>query len=377
MTDSLVVDEFDNSDTENMNETEEDLGFEEIDFALLNVDEVKNFRFLNNDFAYEFYKMYGMKKGFAIRKYHTHQDKDGEIVWQSFFCDREGFREKKDDVVRKRVPRKETRCGCLARMKIHVDKEKGGWYVSYFSDEHSHEVVGEYYGGMIAYNRRMTETNIGQMNTMRELGIGTGNIFASFADQYGGYHYIGFSRKDMYNQIQKQRRIGNGDAEATLQYLKEQLKSDSVMYWRHTVDEKGKLQHLLWADECSIFDYSIFRDVLAFDATYGRNNYKFSVVVFSGVNHHKQITIFVTVVVSNETEETYVWILEIFLEAMNGKQPKCVITNGDLAMKNSIQRVFPETQHRLCALHICNNAGKNIKKKNFHKDFQKVMLNFK
>ncbi|KAF1887005.1 hypothetical protein Lal_00046243 [Lupinus albus] len=91
---------------------------------------------------------------------------------------------------------------------------------------------------MIASNRSMTEIDIAQMNTMRKVGIGTDKIFGSFAGQSGGYRYIGFSKKDMYNQIQKQRRIGNGDAESALQYLKEQSKSDSAMYWRHSVDEE-------------------------------------------------------------------------------------------------------------------------------------------
>ncbi|KAF1895052.1 hypothetical protein Lal_00022549 [Lupinus albus] len=288
------LDDYNGSEEENVNEIE-GLDFEEIDFRLLNEDEVKKYRVLNNEIAYKFYKMYGMKKGFGIRKYHIRRDKDGEILWQSFFCDIEGFRDKKNDLIRKRAPRKETRCGCLARMKIHIDKEKGDWYVSYFVDEHNHELVGEYYGAMITSNRRMTETDVAQMNTMREV------------------------------------------------------------------------------DGCSIFDYSIFGDVLTFDATYGRNKYKFPLVIFSGVNHHKQTTVFAATVVSNETEETYVWLLEKFLEAMNGKHPKCVITDGDLSMKNAIRRVFPEVHHRLCAWHICNNAGKNIKKNNFHKDFQKVM----
>ncbi|KAF1869086.1 hypothetical protein Lal_00048366 [Lupinus albus] len=343
-----AVDEIDVSEDENINEVEE-FDFEEIDFGSLNEDEVKKYRFANNDIAYNFYKMYAMKKGFGIRKYHTRRDKDDEILWQSYFCDREGFRDKKNELVRKRAPRKETRCGCLARMKIHIDKEKGDWYVSFFVDDHNHELVGEHYGGMIASNRSMTETDIALMNTMREVGIGTGKIFGSFAGQSGGYRYIGFSKKDMYNQIQRQRIIGNGDAESSLQYLKEQSKSDSAMYWRHSVDEEGKLQQLFWADGCNIFDYSIFGDVLAFDATYGRNKYKFPVVIFSGVNHHKQTTVFAAGIVANETEETYVWLLGNFLEAMNGKHPKCVITDGDLSMKNAIKRIFPATHHRLCA----------------------------
>ncbi|KAF1898331.1 hypothetical protein Lal_00033098 [Lupinus albus] len=88
------LDEFNGSEDENVNEVEE-LNFEEINFQLLNEDDVKKYRFLNNDIAYKFYKMYGMKKGFGIRKYHTRRNKDGEIIWQSFFCDREGFRDKK------------------------------------------------------------------------------------------------------------------------------------------------------------------------------------------------------------------------------------------------------------------------------------------
>ncbi|KAF1863039.1 hypothetical protein Lal_00018884 [Lupinus albus] len=59
---------------------------------------------------------------------------------------------------------------------------------------------------------------------------------------------------------------------------------------------------------------------------------------------------------------------------MNGKHPKCVITDGDLSMRNAIKRVFPTTHHRLCAWYICNNVGKNIKKNNFHKDFQNEEL---
>ncbi|KAF1867400.1 hypothetical protein Lal_00049829 [Lupinus albus] len=166
-----AVDEIDVSEDGNINEGEE-FDFEQIDFGSLNEYEVKKYR--------------------------------------------EGFRDKKNELVRKRAPRKETRYGCLARMKIHIDKEKCDWYVSYFVDDHNHELVGENYGGMIASNRSMTEIDVAQMNTMREVGIGTGKFFGSFAGQSGGYRYIGFSKKDMYNQIKRQRRIGNGDTESTL-----------------------------------------------------------------------------------------------------------------------------------------------------------------
>ncbi|KAF1899090.1 hypothetical protein Lal_00019211 [Lupinus albus] len=191
---------------------------------------------------------------------------------------------------------------------------------------------------MIVSNRSMTEIDVTQMNTMREVGIGTCKIFGSFAGQSGGYRYIGFSKKDMYNQIQRQRRIGNGDAESSLQYLEEQSKSDYAMYWRHTVDEECKLQQLFWADGCRIFDYSIFGDVLAFDATYGRNKYKFPVVI-SGVNHHKQTTVFQKVMYADVEIDDFnmMWEELIAKHALHNNRVMLLQYILELFSKNSVK----------------------------------------
>jgi hypothetical protein len=90
--------------------------------------------------------------------------------------------------------------------------------------------------------------------------------------------------------------------------------------------------------------------VVAFDATYKKNKYKCPFVVFSGVNnHHNQTIILATAIVSNEVKGTYVWLLEQLKAAMKGKTPISVITDGDVAMRNAIKRVFPNSYHRLCA----------------------------
>ena len=68
--------------------------------------------------------------------------------------------------------------------------------------------------------------------------------------------------------------------------------------------------------------------------------------MFSSVNHHNNTIVFATTLVTNETEETYMWLLEQFLKEMKGKHPSSVITDGDLAMRNAIRIVFPRTHHR-------------------------------
>lgn len=44
--------------------------------------------------------------------------------------------------------------------------------------------------------------------------------------------------------------------------------------------------------------------------------------------------------VCDETEQTYVWLLEQFIDTMKGKALVFIITDGDLAMKNAIEVVF-------------------------------------
>ena len=80
-------------------------------------------------------------------------------------------------------------------------------------------------------------------------------------------------------------------------------------------------------------DYQVFGYVLAFDAIYGRNKYKCPLVVFSGINNHLQIIVFASALISDESKDTYVWLLENFLNSMKGKCLNSVIIDGDPVMK--------------------------------------------
>ncbi|KAJ1421606.1 MULE transposase domain [Sesbania bispinosa] len=162
----------------------------------------------------------------------------------------------------------------------------------------------------------MGDSVVVQMNNMIKVGIRPPNIFSSFASQSGGYEKIGFRKKDMYNKINEQRRKICSDVKGAVQFLGELRLIDTMMYFEHTVDAEGRLQHLFWSDGMSQLDYKLYGEVLAFDATYGKNKYFMPLVVFCGVNNHNRSTIFAAAIIANETEETYVWLLEQFSRAM-------------------------------------------------------------
>jgi hypothetical protein len=227
---------------------------------------------------------------------------------------------------------------------------------------------------LLPAHRQMSQYDKFQMKSMKKVGIKTKQIYGFFASQAGGFDKVGYGLRDMYNEQVKERRVHFSDAKAALDYLKVMKVKDHSMFWKHKVDKEGQLEHLFWCDGVSRKDFSIFGDVLAFDATYKKIKYMCSIVIFSGVNHHNQSIVFASAIVGNETEDTYVWLLQNLLEAMGGKCPVSVITDGDSAMRNAIKRVYPTAHHRLCAWHLLRNAASNVKEKQFVSKFRQCML---
>lgn len=64
----------------------------------------------------------------------------------------------------------------------------------------------------------------------------------------------------------------------------------------------------------------------------------------------------------------YKWLLRYFLECMEDKYPKTVVTDGDGAMREVIKQVFPDTTYRLCVWHLNKNGGEKVKKSEFLED---------
>ncbi|XP_062080386.1 protein FAR-RED IMPAIRED RESPONSE 1-like [Humulus lupulus] len=78
----------------------------------------------------------------------------------------------------------------------------------------------------------------------------------------------------------------------------------------------------------------------------------------------------------DETEETYTWVLEEFLECMKNKPPPVVVTDSDRAMVKAIQKVFPTSVHRLCAWHLQNNVAINEPHPVFKSKFNELLYQY-
>ncbi|XP_057428761.1 protein FAR1-RELATED SEQUENCE 5-like [Lotus japonicus] len=349
-----------------------------INFITLTFEDMKRYRFLNCNVTYDFYNMYARFNGFYARRSVMKKNFRGEIVQQNLVCHKQGHKEDRfgEDGIRKCEPRRDIRCGCLAHCKVHIDESGHRWVAKHLDDDHSHLVVRDKHVGLLSGHRKMCDMDVSQMNNMIGVGISPPQVYSSFTGEAGGYLNVNFNQRNMYNELAKKRRKQVPDASGAFGYLRTLRSTDPDMYWSHQQSEQGNLLNLFWCDGQSRTEYSVFGDVLAFDATYTsrKNKYSFPLVILSGVNHHNRTIVFGTTIVSDEKEETYVWLLEKFADAMKGKTHVSVITDGCKSMRKEIRRVFPNAHHRLCAWNLFENATRNVKKPGFLELFKRCML---
>lgn len=333
-------------------------------FHLLTDTEIAGMKFNSEDEAGKFYNAYAKAMGFGIRKSRSKPQKnnDSRVRCRTWVCSREGKRQKKhlQRVDRIRRPRAETRIGCGAKFRVRYLSKTQKYIVTHFISAHNHPLAVEQCVPFLWSHRCVNDADTAQAMAMRKVGMKPDQILDYMTCQSGGFQNLGFTAKDLRNKMDKCRKdeIKNGNAEGALGYLSAQVATDPLFFFKYKVDEEDRLETLFWADGRYRMDYVAFGDVLVFDTTYRTNAYKKPFVILAGVSNHFTTTKFGCALLSKETEETYNWVLETFMEGVDGKRPISVVTDGDLAMRKAISNIFPDARHRLCTWHLERNAAK-------------------
>ncbi|KAH6807922.1 hypothetical protein C2S51_029030 [Perilla frutescens var. frutescens] len=125
----------------------------------------------------------------------------------------------------------------------------------------------------------------------------------------------------------------------------------STFTFNYEVNNDDQLRCVFWADPISRRNFSLFRDVVSFVATYRTNSYSIFFAPFTGKDNHEKLVTFCVALISGEDAESYSWVLQKFKYYMGGS-PSLIITDQDLGLKVVVRQVFPDTRHRLCMWHI-------------------------
>jgi zinc finger SWIM domain-containing protein 3 len=186
-----------NFDAETAVDSVADLG--KINLKESSYEEIMRYHFPDRDAAFMFYNRYACVHGFAGRKSRVVKNINGVVVQQTFLCHREGVRDEKYTNMpsRKREHKPISRCGCQAKIQVHLDLSSECWYIKFFDDLHNHSFVNEKYERMLPAHRKMSEYDKFQMKNMRTSGISTTRIYGYFATQAGGYENLGYSKREI------------------------------------------------------------------------------------------------------------------------------------------------------------------------------------
>ncbi|KAJ4956733.1 hypothetical protein NE237_013516 [Protea cynaroides] len=316
-------------------------------------------QFVSEDEAYEFYNAYAKEKGFSIRKSRVERSRiDKSIISRKYVCTHEGFPWTKDKRYKGKVvrSRRETRVDCRAAMSIK--RKSDGWIVYKVHHEHNHELVNPVEAHKLRSHRKM-------MNTMRSIPVrrevGTSENKDQLKYSARGADNVGINNRDCKNYVKKEGNDNIGvDWDFILGYFHSMQSVDSGFFYAAEVGMNQSIRSLFWLDSRAKEAYKQFGDVVVFDTSYQTDNCRFPLASFTGVNHHRQSTVFGCGLLADETVESYVWLFETWLKAMSDQQPTSMITYQDKAIKMAIEKVFPGVRYRFCMWHVAKNELENL-----------------
>ncbi|GKD30710.1 FAR1-related sequence 5-like protein, partial [Tanacetum coccineum] len=175
----------------------------------------------------------------------------------------------------------------------------------------------------------------------------------------GGYDKVRGTPGD-YRNFKRVVNLFIGDMDAQMivdKMINMQLHVPEFSFEHHVLHDE--LVSMFWADDTMKYDF-VF-------------------VPFTGIDHNQKCVTFGAALLSDETEDSYCWMLKAFLK-VHRKQPQLALTDQDVALRNAVVKMFPDSTHRLCMWHITQKLpGKVLDDleadSEFRKEFHKLIWN--
>ncbi|CAM0876551.1 unnamed protein product [Alopecurus aequalis] len=315
--------------------------------------------FLSEEKAYEFYVSFAGTAGFNVRKGCWEKTAKNVRRSRAYVCSKEGFRPKSVTAEPKKQ-RPETRTGCQAHMTVKITTS-GKYVVTEYVADHNHDL----------------EAPLVDIQILRSQ-----NLLAKLQQPPDPPKVI-LIPNDYKNYVRTRhtKDMQSGDARAICEYLQRMKGENPSFFYSIQVDEEDQFTNVFWADVKSMMDYNYFGDVVCVDTRYRTSDYGRPLLLFIGVNHHKQPIIFGTAFIYDESVESFKWLFETFKSAMSGKQPKTVLTDRTTSIGDAVASAWPGTVHRFSLLHLYQNATKVLRdvfhgSETFTHDFSRSLYDY-
>ncbi|KAJ6807534.1 protein FAR1-RELATED SEQUENCE 5-like [Iris pallida] len=262
--------------------------------------------------AYNFYNGYALKMGFGTRWSSTSRSRSDPnlVISRLIVCSKEGKRRvlKKPIVDEEVDHRREIRFDCKAMIKIYLTKS-GRWRIGKFVPEHNNHELStpsktvKHRSHKKVHRQPVVKNLITQLHSEGISNASIARVVNSFEPD--PQHLITPQQVHDHLRVERKNNLGKNCAKIVKHFM-EKKAEDPTFYSSIELDDDYTLRSVFWADRRSQESYQKFSDVIIFDVTYRTNNFCLPFAPFTGINHHRQSSLFGCALLADETEQTFV-----------------------------------------------------------------------
>lgn len=234
--------------------------------------------FVKLDDVVSMYQSYAEKAGFDIRL-STTKKKNGMITHRYIICSRAGKPicsqnvDSMDPKSKYNLPRsvnfKVT--DCKAGIKVKAVNGSTSFELYDFVESHNHPLVAVENLDLTRKRRQLNFSDKDFIHRLSLAKVGPNVAHRMQSVLKGGQHMVRGTKTDFKNFSRDLRVfIGLRDAQMLVNMMEQRSKNLENFTFEYIV-RGGELRSLFWADEVAKYNYRVFGDVLAFDATYNTN----------------------------------------------------------------------------------------------------------
>ncbi|KAL1933201.1 hypothetical protein VTP01DRAFT_7291 [Rhizomucor pusillus] len=214
------------------------------------------------------------------------------------------------------------------------------WEVRGNNDQHTHAMMKDAF--VFHQHRKLNEEDLATALKVLKVGTKPEHICEALRDTEGKSSYEGW-----------------------IAYLGAFL-DERAYEARYQYDSEKRLQSIFFAYPASIEKARCFPEVVLVDATYRRNQYHMPYVNIVGISNvgRQELMSFATggAWITDEKLSAYAWIAECIDEViwkLVSKKPGIIVVDYTAAALELFTKIFPDTHHLLCNVHLYGNFRKN------------------
>lgn len=324
----------------------------------------------------KFYKSYARRVGFGVSVRRSSFTKEGLCLYLELMCCKGGGNKRAEPKFRKRTS---ATTNCLARIRVKLWAD-GLLHLELANLDHNHPVSpsmvrflshSRHLSGFAKKRSRLDESDAVQIEDEQERSEGPANGLSALEE-------LLFGETERRSSSERGRlKLGEGDAEALRLFFTRMQARNSNFFNIIDLNDQGSVRNVFWADSRSRAAYQYYNDAVLLDTSYVTNKYDLPLATFVGVNHHGQPVLLGCALLSDETPETYLWLLKAWVACMSGHLPKAVITDHCKSIQIAVSEVLPGVRHRFCLGQIMKRAPEKLgglaEYRAVHKAMQKVV----